>query len=80
MVMQLTRVFAVGSSNTGGVMTALPPPPTVGRPGFDPPTENFASAALPFDRQLCDSDPFPHWLEPSERKLLNPPPTPYGDV
>ena len=50
------------------------PPPTVGRPGFEPPTENFASAALPFDRRWCDSDMPPHCLEPSDRKLPPPPP------
>ena len=73
MVMQLTAAFLVGESNPGWGNTALPPPPTVGRPGFEPPTENFASAALPFDQRLCDSNPLPHCLEPSERKLLTPP-------
>ena len=82
MVMQLTGVFMVGGLNPGRVNTAPPPapppvpPPTVGRPGFKPPTENFASAALPFDRRWCDSDMPPHCLEPSERKLLTPPPSP----
>ena len=79
MVMQLTGVFLVGSSNPGRVNTAPPPPPpppTVGQPGFEPPTENFASAALPFDRRLCESDKLPHCLEPSEQKLLTPPPPP----
>ena len=75
MVTQLTRVFLVGGSNPGRVHTAPPPPPTVGRLGFEPPTENFASAALPFNRQLCDSDKLPQCLGgPSERKLLTPPP------
>ena len=46
------------------------PPPTVGRLGFEPPTKNVVSAAVPFDRRLCDSDKLPHCLEPSERKLL----------
>ena len=78
MVMQLTGVFLVGGSNPGQVNTAPPLPPTVGQPGFEPPTENFASAALPFDRRLCDSDKLPHCLEPSERKLLTPPPTPHS--
>ena len=32
-----------------------PPPPKVSSPGFEPPTENLASAALPFDQRLCDS-------------------------
>ena len=35
------------------VNAPAPPPMTVGRPGFEPPTENFASAVLPFDRRLC---------------------------
>ena len=54
MVMQLTGVFLVGGSNPGRVNMAPPPPPppTVGRPGFEPPTKNFVSAALPFDRRL----------------------------
>ena len=74
MVMQLTGVFLVGGSNPGRVNTAAPPPPpTVSRPGFEPPTEDFASAAIPFDRRLCDSNKLPHCLEPSERKLLTPP-------
>ena len=76
MVMLLTGVFSVGGSNPGRPNTAPPPPPTVGRPGFEPPTENFASAALPFDWRLCDTDKLPHCLEPSERKLLTPPTPP----
>ena len=71
----------VGGSNPGRVNMAPPPPPTVGRPGFEPSTKNFASAVLPFDRRWCDSDMPPHCLEPSERKLLNPPhPTPLKKV
>ena len=74
MVMQQTGGFLVGGPNPRRMNTAAaPPPPTVGRPGFGPPTENFASAALPFNRRLCDSDKLPHCLEPSERKLLTPP-------
>ena len=73
MVMQLTAVFLVGSLNPGWVNTAPLPPPTVSQPGFEPPTENFASAALPFDRRWCDSDKLP---QPFERKLLTPPPLP----
>ena len=81
MVMQLTRVFWVGGSNPSGVSTLPPPPPppppaTVSRPGFEPPTKIFASAALPSDRQLCGSDRLPHCLEPSQQKLLTPPPSP----
>ena len=75
MVMQLTTVFLVGGSNPSRVNMA-PPPPAVGRPRFEPPTDNFASAALPFDRRLCDTDKLPHCLEPSQRKLLPPPPPP----
>ena len=74
MVMQLTGVFFVGGLNPGWMNTAPPPPPTVSRPGFKPPTKNFASAALPFDQRLYDSDKLPHFLEPSGRKLLTPPP------
>ena len=59
MVMQLTGILLVGVSNPGRVNSTPPPPPTVGRPGFEPLTENFASAALPFDRRLCDSDKLP---------------------
>ena len=74
--MQLAAAILVGGSNPGRVNMAPPPPPTVGRPGFEPPTENSASGALPFDRRLCDSDSLPHCLEPAERKLLTPPPPP----
>ena len=74
MVMQLTADFLVGGSNPGGANAAPPTPPAVGRPGFEPPTENSASSALPFDRRWCESDTSPHCLEPSERKLLTPPP------
>ena len=58
MVMQLTAIFLVGGSNPGRAKMAVPP--KVSRPGFEPPTENFASAVLPFDRRLCDSDNLPH--------------------
>ena len=72
--MQPAAVFLVGGSKLGRMNTAPPPPlPTVGRPGFEPPTKNLASAALPFNQLLCDSDMLPHCLEPSERKLLTPP-------
>ena len=75
MVMQLTGVFLVGGSNPGRMNAAPPPPlPPVGRPGFEPPTKNLAWAEIPFDRRLCDSDKLPHCLEPSERKVLTPPP------
>ena len=76
MVMQLTGAFMVGDSNPCPANIAPPPQRTVVRPGFELPTENFASAALPFDRRWCDSDTPPHCLEPSERKLLTPPPPP----
>ena len=75
MAMLLPAAIWVGGSNPGLVNTA-PPPPTFDRPGFEPPIENFESAALPFDRRLCDSDPLPYCLEPSERKLLTPPTPP----
>ena len=74
MATQLTAVLAVGGSNPDQVILApAPPPPTVGRPGFEPPTKNFVSAALPFGQQWSDNDLLPHYLEPSERKLLTPP-------
>ena len=77
MVMQLTGDFLVRGSNPGRVHTAPPPPATVRPPGFEPPTENFVLATLPFDRQLCDRGKLPHCLEPSQRKLLTPHPTPH---
>ena len=80
MVMQPTVGLLVGGSNPGGVNTAPTPPPTVGRPGFEPPTENFATAALLSDQRLCDSEVLPHCLEPSERKLLTPPHLPLKKV
>ena len=73
MVMQPTGVSLIGGSNPRRLNLTPPAPPKVSRPGFEPPTENFASAALPFDRPLCDSARLPHCLEPFERKLLTPP-------
>ena len=82
MATQLTAVLTVAGSNPDPQVILVPPPPpppplppTVGRPGFEPPTKNFVSAALPFGQQWSDSDLLPHCLEPSE-KLLTPPPTP----
>ena len=77
MVMQLTEAFFVGGLNPGRVNTAppQPPPPTVGRPGFEPPTKKLAPAALPFDWRMFVSDKLPHCLEP-DQKLLTPPPPP----
>ena len=71
MVMRLPAVLMVGGSNPSPANLAPPPPPTVRQLGFEPPTKNFAPAALPFDRQWCESDMPPHCLEPSAR---NPPP------
>ena len=65
MAMQLPAAILVCGWNPGRVNMA-PQPPAVDRPGFEPPIENFASAALPFDRRLCDSNPLPYCLEPSE--------------
>ena len=65
--MQLTEDFFVGGSNPGRVNTTPPPPPTVSRPGFEPPTKKFASAALPFDRQLFDSGMLAHCLEADQK-------------
>ena len=76
MVTQPTGVCLVGGSNPGWLRLAPPPPRKGSRPGFEPPTENFASAALPFDQRLSDGILLPHCLQPSERKLLPPPPTP----
>ena len=76
-VMQLTADLLVSGSNPDRANMAPLPPPTVGRPGFEPPTENFVSAALLFDRRWCDNDMLPHCLEPSERKLLTPPTPPH---
>ena len=72
MVMRLTEAFVVGGSNPGRVNTAPAPLPTVGQPGFEPPTKKFAPAALPLDRCMFASDNLPHCLEP-DQKLLTPP-------
>ena len=74
--MQLAADLLVGGWNPDRANMASLPPPTVDRLGFEPQTEVFASAALPFDRPLCDSDMPSHCLEPSQRKLLTPPPHP----
>ena len=77
MAMQQTGVPLVGGSNPGRLSLTPPlPPPKVTGSGFEPPTQNFASAALPFDRRLCDNVRLPHCLQPCERKLLTPPPPP----
>ena len=76
--MQLTADLLVGGSNLDRAHMVPLPPPIVGQPRFEPLTENFASAALPFDRRWCDSDMPPHCLKPSERKLLTPPPSKKG--
>ena len=64
MVMQPTEDFFVGGSNTGRVNTPPPPPPpppTVSRPGFEAPTNEFASAVLPFDWWMLGSNKLPHY-------------------
>ena len=67
----------VGGSNLGLLKLTPPPPLNVSKPGFEPPTENFVAAALPFDQGWCDGASLPHCLKPVERKLLTPPhPTP----
>ena len=75
MVVQPTRVSMVGGSNSSKVnfTPPPPPPPKVSRPGFEPRTENFASAVLPFHQQLCVGGVCPRCLEPFERNLLTPP-------
>ena len=71
MVMQPTGISWVGGSHPGLLSLTPPPPLKVSRPGFEPLTANFASAAL------CDSAGLPHCLKPVEQKLLTPPhPTP----
>ena len=66
MVMQPTEVRMVGGSNPGRLILTLPPPPplTASRPGFQPPTQNIASAALPFHRRWSESAELPHCLKP----------------
>ena len=54
----------------GPLHTPPLPPPTVSQPWFKLPAETFASAVLPFDRRLFESDKLPRFLEPSERKRL----------
>ena len=77
MVVQPARVSLVGDSNPGSVNFTPPaPPPKVSRPQFEPPTENFVSAALPFYQHLCVSNVCPHCLEPFEQKRLTPPTPP----
>ena len=73
MVVQPTGAFVVGGSNPGRAIGTPPPPPKGSQPGFELSTENFPSAALPFDQQLCVGNVRPHCLEPSEQKLLTPP-------
>ena len=50
MVMQPTGISWAGGSNPGPLSLTPPPPLKVSRPGFAPPTANFALAALPLDR------------------------------
>ena len=64
MVMRPTEVRMVGGLNPGQLTLAPSPPLKVNRPGFEPPTENIASAALPFDRRWSESTVLPHCLKP----------------
>ena len=65
MVMQPAGVYMVGGSNPGRrVLTPSPPPLEVSRPGFEPPTENLAPAALPFNRRWSAGAELPHCLKP----------------
>ena len=80
MVMQQTTDFLVGGSNPGEVNMTPPPPAAAPNeypaPGSDQRSLVSHPAALPFDQRLYGSLHLPHCLEPSERKLLTPPPTP----
>ena len=64
MVKQPTRGCMIGGSNPGRLFLTPPPPLKVTRPGFEPPTKNLASAALPFDRRWSESAVLPHCLKP----------------
>ena len=80
MVKQRSVKFLVGGSNPGEVN--MPPPPPAAAPkvyparGSNQPLLVPHPAALPFDQQLYGSLHLPHCLEPSQRKLLTPPPSP----
>ena len=52
--MQPTGVPLVGGSIPGWTNLAQPPALKVSLSGFEPPTANFTSAALPLDHRLCD--------------------------
>ena len=57
-------------------MAAVVPPPASTNQDSNRRPKILRPSALPFDRRSCDCSKFPHCLEPSERKLLTPPPTP----
>ena len=64
MAMHPTAVCMLGGSNPGRLILTPPSPLKVSRPGFEPPTENFASAAVPFHRRWSESAELPHCLKP----------------
>ena len=84
MVMQQVADFLVGGSNPGEVNMPPPPPkvPAAAAPKVHPARGSNQRllaphpAALPFDQQLYANLHLPHCLEPSQRKLLTPPPHP----
>ena len=55
MVKQPPSSCMISGSNPGRLFLTPPPPLKVTRPGFEPPTKNLASAAIPFDRRWSES-------------------------
>ena len=74
--MQPTGVPLIGGSNPGPATWAPLPAPKVSRPGFEPPTVNCTSAALPLDRRLCDKRYASPLLVAFRAKTFDPPPHP----
>ena len=75
MVMQAAVNFRVGGLKPGVANTAAAPPLASTDQDSNRQPKILQPCALPFDRRLCGSSMSPHCLEPSERKLLTPPPS-----
>ena len=76
MVMQAAVDFLVGGSNPGAADTAAAPPAVSTHQDSNRRPKNLQLSALPFDRGWMRHKCVSHCLEPSQQKLLDPPPTP----
>ena len=76
MVMQAAADFLVGGSNPGAANTAAAPPPASINRDSNRRPKILQPGALPFNRGWMSHKCVSHCLEPSQRKISTPPPTP----